>query len=166
MKIAVVYYSLEGNTKFIAGIIADTLRGDCIELKPVRDINPRGFMKFVTGGGLVFRKILPELAALEKQPSDYDVVVIGTPVWAFSYAPALGAFFEKNKLTGKKIAVFCCSGGGKGRTLECMKEKLAGNTIIGEIDFIEPLKKGKEENAAKAKTWAEHLKERIEPGNA
>jgi len=166
MKIAVVYYSLEGNTKFIAGILADTLRADCIELKPLHDVNPRGFMKFVTGGRLVFRKIMPELAVLEKQPSDYDVVIIGTPVWAFSYAPALRAFFEKNKLTGKKIAVFCCSGGGKGRALEQMKEKLTGNVIIGEQDFVEPLRKRKEESAAKARSWAAYLKERIEPESA
>ena len=49
--------------------------------------------------------------------------------------------------------MFCCSGGGKGRTLEKMKEQLAGNEFIGVVDFIEPLR-DKEKNIEKAKTWA------------
>lgn len=45
----------------------------------------------------------------------------------------------KYKLSGKKVAIFCCHGGQKGKTIEKMEECLKGNIIIGENDFLEPL---------------------------
>ena len=32
------------------------------------------------------------------------MIFIGTPVWAWSFAPALNTFFAENKITDKKIA--------------------------------------------------------------
>jgi len=39
MKTLVVYYSLEGNTKFIAETISKTVGADLLELKPIKDIS-------------------------------------------------------------------------------------------------------------------------------
>ena len=157
MKKLVVYYSLEGNTKFIAKSIAGAVGADILELKPKKDINPKGFLKYFHGGGQVMKKEEPELAPFGKSPQDYDVLFIGSPVWAWSYAPALATFFSSVDLKGKKIALFCCSGGGKGKTLEKMREKLTGNEIIGETDFITPIRHNKEQNGEKAKDWAKEV---------
>ena len=157
MKKLVVYYSLEGNTRFIAHLIAETIGADLLELKPKEDINPVGFSRFLKGGGQVMKNVQPELLPFDKRPDDYDCLIIGTPVWAWSYAPALATFFSSTALKDKKIALFCCSGGGKGKTLAKMKEKLAGNEFIGEIDFIDPARRNKEQNAEKAKAWAQKV---------
>ena len=155
MKKLIVYYSLEGNTRFIAQTIAGTVGADLLELKPKNDISPTGFSRFWKGGGQIIKHVQPELLPFNKQPRDYDMIIIGTPVWAWTYAPALATFFSTVSLKGKKIALFCCSGGGKGKTLAKMKEKLPGNEFIGEIDFIDPARKDKEQNAEKAKIWAQ-----------
>jgi flavodoxin len=157
MKKLVVYYSFEGNTAFIAKGIADSVGADLLELKLKSDPGHKGFMKYVWGGGQVMKREKPELYAIEKNPCDYDVIFIGTPVWAFTYAPALATFFSITKLKGKKIALFCCSGGGKGKTLEKMKAALEGNDFIGETDFIEPLKRNADQALEKAKQWAKGL---------
>jgi flavodoxin len=52
----------------------------------------------------------PVLYSFDKNPNDYDLIFIGTPVWAFSYAPAFNSFFDKIKIINKKIALFSCSG--------------------------------------------------------
>ena len=39
-KILVVYYSLTGNTKFVAEHISNELNADIEELKPIKDLNP------------------------------------------------------------------------------------------------------------------------------
>jgi len=110
MKKLVIYYSFEGNTAFVAKAIADSVGADLLELKLKNDPGHKGFMKYVWGGGQVMKKEKPELYAFEKNPQDYDVLFIGTPVWAFTYAPALATLFSTTKLKGKKIALFCCSG--------------------------------------------------------
>jgi len=160
MNKLVIYYSFEGNTKFVAQLIAGTLEADLLELKPKNEIKSRGFIKYFWGGKQVIMKEKPELLPFDKQFYEYDMLFIGTPVWAWGYAPPLATLFSATKFKGKKIALFCCHGGGKGRTLEKMKESLLGNEIIGEIDFIEPLKRDKESNKEKARKWAKEMANR------
>ena len=152
----VVFYSLEGSTRRIAAAIAETVGADQLELKPQKEINSQGFMKFVWGGSQVVTKKAPPLLPLEKNPADYDLLFIGTPVWAFSFAPALNTFFQTVRLNGKKVALFCCNEGGRGKTFENMRQALTGNEVLGEVEFIAPAKR-LAESEAKAKAWAETI---------
>lgn len=156
MKKLVIFYSFEGNTRYIAEQIAETINADLLELKPKKDIKNNGFMKYVWGGRQVVLGAKPELEQLDKNPQEYDMIIIGTPVWAFSFAPALKTFFSQIQIKEKKVALFCCNGGGIGKTFNNMKEQLKENEIIGEIEFLEPLKES-QEAANKAKKWASEL---------
>ncbi len=157
MKILVVYYSLDGNTKFIARSIADAVGADILELQPKKDLNPKSFMKYFLGGRQVFTKDRPELRDFDKNVQDYDCLFIGTPVWAWTYAPALATFFDSVDLKDKTIALFCCSGGGKGDTFKKMRARLEGNRFIGEIDFIEPLRQNRARSAEVVSEWARRI---------
>ena len=143
MKSLVIYYSFDGNTRYIARKIAQISGADIMEIEPAREI-PRGnLMKFFWGGRQVIMKEKPDLKPLYRDAADYQVIYIGTPVWAWSYTPALASFFEKVKIQGKKIALFCSHGGGKGGVFDNMARCLKGNDIVGRIDFAEPLKQDK-----------------------
>lgn len=157
MKKLIAYYSLDGNTRFIAEAIASAIDADVLVLKPKKEINPKSLLKHFWGGRQVIMKQKPELLPFDKNPQDYDLLFLGTPVWAFDYAPSLRSFFQNVILKDKKIALFCCHGGMKGKTLENMKNALSGNKILGEIDFKEPLKGNREESVQKAKSWAKTL---------
>jgi len=158
-KNLVVYYSYEGSTRLIAQTIADVIDADTIECKPIKDISSKGFMKYMWGGKQVIFKQHPHLETFEKNPDDYDIVIIGTPVWAFDYAPAIRSFLSQVTLKNKKIGIFCCHEGAKGKTLDNLKERLSNNTLIGEIDFLN-VEKNKEENILKAKNWAMTLRDK------
>ncbi len=158
-KNLVVYYSYEGSTRVIAETIASVLDADLLECRPIKDISSKGFMKYVWGGRQVIFKKRPQLETFEKNPTDYEMIIIGTPVWKFDYAPAIRSFLSQVNLTNKKIGVFCCHEGVKGRTLDHLKEDLSNNTIIGESDFLN-VKKNKEENIAQAKKWAMTLNDK------
>lgn len=154
MKTLVIYYSLTGNTKLIAETIAKTAKADILELKPQKDINPKGLMKYFWGGKLALFKEEPALLPFSTNLNTYDLIIFGTPVWASTFAPALRTFFAQNKIANKKIALFCCHGGDKGKTLEKMKEALGDNECLGMIDFREPLKKDSSKSTQQAAEWA------------
>lgn len=152
VKTLVIYYSFEGNTKFIAETIAEKLGADLLELKPEKELNSKGFMKYIWGGSQVVMGKMPKLQPFDKNPRDYDLLIIGTPVWAWSYTPPLNTFFNSVKITGKKIALFSCHGGQNAKTFEKMEKALEGNEIIAKQDFFEPLR-DKEENKKKAENF-------------
>jgi flavodoxin len=153
-KTLVVYYSLEGNTKLIAETIASTTKADILEIKPVKELNKEKSSKYMWGGKQAWMHEKPELLPYDTNPNDYDVIFLGTPVWAYTFSPPIRSFIEKHKLKGKKIAVFCCYGGGMKNMLEKLKRALEGNEILGENDFIEPKTRNTEQNLTKAKQWA------------
>lgn len=155
MNKLVIFYSLNGNTKLIAENIAQAAGADLLELKPKKDIPSKGLMKYLQGGKAAVTKAKTELLPFDKDPGQYDLFFIGTPVWAGTYTPALNTFFATHPLSNKKIALFCCHLGGKGKIFDKMKEVLKDNHILGEIDFKEPLKKNTDENIKKARDWTE-----------
>ena len=158
MKKLVVYYSLEGNTRFIAETIAAYAGADLLELKQKKDINPKGLMKYFSGGCQVILKSKPELSALDKDPRNYDVIFIGTPIWAGSFTPPLRTFFSMVALKSKKIALFTTSKSGVGKTLEKMEKHLPENDFIGEMDFVARSAKEQQENVDKARRWVRGLR--------
>ena len=157
MKTLVIFYSFEGNIKLIAKNIAEAINADILELKPTKEMKSRGFMKYVWGVKAILMRAKPELFPIEKNLENYDVLFIGTPVWAGTYAPSLNTFFLTSAVLNKKIALFCCHGGGKGKIFNKMKKALEGNQILSEIDFREPLKKNTDANIQRVRDWAEKL---------
>ncbi|MFH1429013.1 MAG: flavodoxin [Candidatus Margulisiibacteriota bacterium] len=154
-KTLIIYYSLEGHTRLAAESIAETLGADILELKPEKEIKKTGFMRYFWGGRQVVMKEAPGLNPLDKDPNIYDVLIIGTPVWAFTYAPPIRSFIAAAKPQGKKVAVFCTHEGIPAKTLANMKAALAGNEIVSEADFNVLNKKGV---GGEVKTWAKSLK--------
>ena len=158
LKKLVIFYSLEGNTKFIAEGIKDMTGAESLELKVEKDISPKGFMRYVWGGSQVIMGKKPELMPIDKNPEDYDVLFIGTPIWAGGYVPAINTFLHRVQIKGKKIGLFCChAGGGSGKAFSMFKEKLKENTIIGEIEFKDPLKNDKKEAEKQLKEWIDSI---------
>ncbi|MBN1755665.1 flavodoxin [bacterium] len=154
IRALIVYYSFEGNTSFIARNIAQAIPADIIELKPLGELISQGFMKYLKGGRQVILKMKPELERLNKDPRDYGLLLLGSPVWAWSFTPPLRTFFNQYEIRGKKIAFFICHAGMPGKTIENMKDALPGNQFVGEIDFTDPLKHDKDNAALKAQQWA------------
>jgi menaquinone-dependent protoporphyrinogen IX oxidase len=99
----------------------------------------------------------PALKPYTFESADYERLIIGTPVWAGSFAPALDTFLDKHRIAGKKIALFCCCACGKGRTFDKLKERLAGNSFAGEIVFVNPSKGDRAEINERVRLWLQGL---------
>ena len=159
-KVLVVYYSLEGNTKLIAEAIAKESAAEILRLKPVKEIPSRGFFKYFIGGMKAMFKAKCELQSYAVDPSQYDTIFIGTPVWASRTVPALRTFLALHKLNGKKIAAFCTYMGNEGKSLENILKLTQNSTHISKKGFkmLPDIKSQSIEHAVK---WASSLKDEL-----
>jgi flavodoxin len=144
MKTAVVFYSFDGNCTFVAEQIKNQLNADLFHLELKDEKRHKGIAKFFWGGGMVFSKKNPPLKPYTFDPAAYDLIVIGVPVWAGNPAPPIRSFLSETSISGKKIALFVCHGGGKQNALGKLKAFLPGNEIVAETDFRYPLNDKKE----------------------
>ena len=162
MKSLVVYYSFEGNAKLIGDAIAEEISSDVLELQLKVEIDKKEYMKEYLGEKQVLMKTTPLLKPYELNLDDYDLLIIGTPVWSGTFAPAIRTFFAQHEIKNKKIGLFYCFTVKAGLISKYLNEELKDNEIINEIGFKDPMKIDKEKAILKAKKWARFLKETIQ----
>lgn len=105
MKTLVVYYSRTGNTRKLAEALAAKLRADVDEI--TTPDNRSGLLGYLKAGREGMLKKTPRINTPPKNPSDYDVVVVGTPIWGFNLASPVRTYLRQNKGAIKKTAFFC-----------------------------------------------------------
>ncbi|HBF64511.1 MAG TPA: flavodoxin, partial [Clostridium sp.] len=66
-----------------------TMKADTVELKTSKQYPTEGFGKFFWGGKSVLFGEKPQIINERIDLSKYDTVVIGTPIWAGSFAPPI-----------------------------------------------------------------------------
>ncbi len=161
-KVLVVYYSLTGNTKLIAEEIAKSINSDILELKPVKELDADGGSKYFWGGYQATMKIKPKLKPFDINPLEYDLIILGTPVWAWTYTPPIHSFLSKFDLSGKHVALWTCSDGDGVRAMNKFKKALKNANILGEIRFKAPKKQSTENSKKSAANWATDLLQKVQ----
>jgi len=106
MKYLVAYYSRTGNIKTIGMAIGKALSADIDEIIDKKQRS--GIVNWLRAGRDAQGKKLTEIQS-EKNPQDYDVIVLGSPIWAGNPTPALRTYLTTHDLKGKKVAFFICS---------------------------------------------------------
>ncbi|MBD3191843.1 MAG: flavodoxin [Candidatus Heimdallarchaeota archaeon] len=157
MKKLIVYYSKTGNTEFIAKELANEIDAELLQLERKNPINSRGFGLYFKGGFQSFTKRKPKIKSFKQNIQEYDLIFIGTPIWAGKFNPVLRTLFSEVKLTNKKIALFCSCADNAKKALEELKKVLQENEILGTTEFIEPLKNQPEESSRRAREWANKI---------
>jgi len=126
MKSIVIYYSHSGNTKKVAEIFTEYLK----ENGPVERIELIALdesQSFFGQGRRAFIHARAKIAPVNFDLSGYDLVCLGTPVWAFAPTPAMNAYLYKCfGLEGKEVTLFTTYGSGTGnkRCLNYMQDIL------------------------------------------
>ena len=161
MKTAIVFYSMSGNTEYVANKISEKIDADIIRVVPQKAYPDSGFKKFLWGGKSAVMGEEPELEEYVFDSEKYDQIILGTPVWASTFTPPIRTFIKENKekLKGKKIAVFVClSGAGSQKTIEKLKQFLQIENFEAELVLIDPKEKMLEENDKKIENFCNLLK--------
>jgi menaquinone-dependent protoporphyrinogen IX oxidase len=104
-KILVIYYSRSENTHRLAEAIARAL-GNC-DLERIRDTVRRdGVRGYLRSGRQAFFEQEVELLPLEHPPANYDLVVVGTPIWNWSLSAPVRSLLQKERNRWKQVAFF------------------------------------------------------------
>ena len=135
MNIGIFVHSQSGHSSAMGMAITKKLREkghevDIELMKPIGRLRPR--MKHVE-----FREDVPNF-------SQYDAVIFGGPIWAFTASPVVSAFIKEiPTLKGKKALYFSTSGfptplsGAKGghKKLAVLLEEIGATVLEGESFF-------------------------------
>jgi flavodoxin len=124
MKTLVACYSRTGYTKKVGQAIAGKISADFEEIIDLTD--RRGSRGWLNASRDATFKRKTAIKPLEKNPADYDLVIIGTPVWAWTMTPAVRTYIEQNRGRFNRVAFYCTMGiNGGERTISAMA-KLIG----------------------------------------
>ena len=138
MKTLVTYYSFSGNTDIVMKIFSAILgqEGEVITQRLKQKDEIKEFGAQCKAAFLKKRAQLEDGVRFDASP--YDLIVLGSPVWAFAPVPAVNTFLDNvNGLTGKKAIVVITSGSGLG-VKRCFRniETVLRNKGITDVDFI------------------------------
>ncbi|GHU28044.1 flavodoxin [Spirochaetia bacterium] len=157
MKTLLVYYSHTGGCGIVAEQIQEKMNATVLRLWLADEQNRTGFASYFWGGLQVLTHEKPALQPYTIAPKKFDLIIIGTPVWAGSPAPALRTFLEKTPITGKKIALFCCYAGNKGKVFKKLEKLLPNNTFLSDIDFANVKTQSKETIEKSVNEWVKKI---------
>ena len=129
-KILVAFYSRDGHTKKAAELIAEHLNADIDEIEDKK--SRKGFIRFLIAGYDATRGKTTEIT-FSKDPSDYDIVIIGSPVWNGRITPAVRTYLLKNKEKIKKSCFFVTCAAKDRKALSQMNEIYGGEVLSKKV---------------------------------
>lgn len=121
MKSLIAFYSRTNITKKLAEDIAGKVNGDIEEIVP--KVNYQGKIGYARGGKDAITEKIIDIEPLKHDPQDYDVVYLGTPVWASKASTPLISYIKLNEGKFSNVKFFATAGGsGLDSTLEQMEK--------------------------------------------
>ena len=150
-NVLVAYFSASGVTKRVAEKIAGENRYDIFEIVPEEIYTPadldymdKNSRSTIEMNDKSFRPPIKQTCDV----SSYDTVAIGFPVWWYTAPTIINTFIESVDLVGKRIKVFCTSGGSG--VDKCVSDL---QNTYPELDFARGMRFTG--NVSKAKQWIE-----------
>jgi len=142
--VLVAFHSRTGHTAEVAQNIAAGLNADVEQL---REAEERAY--FRAGLDALLGRTC-DLAGSITSPGNYDLVVLGTPVWAMNLPPPMRSYIVEHAGELPKVAFFCTEGGGGGNRVFGQMARLCGKSPLATLEVTEPeMKSGTSESKIK-----------------
>lgn len=141
MKIAIIYLSLSGNTSFVADYLQSHLKGE-VDLYPlIIDENVPKSQLFQTlkfGMKTILNKPINYNCEL-KSVKDYDLLIIGTPVWADRIPSPVRILLSDLDLSEIKVAVYCTYDTEPGLIIDQLHAFTNSRPYVGVLEIKTPV---------------------------
>jgi flavodoxin len=131
-KTLVVYYSRTGHTRSVALELAARCHADVEEIRDptTKRLGPLGYFRC---GREALRKQLPPIEPATVDAASYDLVILGTPVWAGHMASPMRSYLQANARKLVRIGAFCTQGGSGGPKVITEIADLAGKRALATL---------------------------------
>ena len=128
-RILTVYFSNSGNTEKIAENIRSIVGGDIAQIKLQQEYPNNIFKMSKTVRLQINQGVLPEIADVDI--SNYDIVFVGSPVWAFSVSLPVKSFLKNSNFENKTIVPFftCGAYASKSRLIREIRALASANDV-------------------------------------
>jgi len=157
LRTLIVYYSRTDATKKVAEAISKLLSSDIERI--IDKKNRLGMMSYLFAGRDASRKRLTEIEDIKFDPAQYDLAIIGTPVWASTVSAPVRTYLAKHGEKLGRTAFFCTCGGRKGNVFEEM-ERLCGKKPLAVLELTQAeVEKGK--HLQKTRVFVEDMSARL-----
>jgi flavodoxin len=135
MKILVTFYSRTGTTRKVGEMIAQKLGADPdttgygVKIEEIKDtVDRKGIKGYLISGRGAMKRELTKLEPAKNNPTDFDLVIIGTPIWGWNMSVPVRTYIIENKDKFKEVAFFCTMGGsGDEKVFKEMSEIIGKN---------------------------------------
>lgn len=131
MKILIVSYSLSGNTRIVATALAKELGADIVELRCNR--YARGTIGYFRAGFDSWWGNLPQIEPVSRSPSQYDLVVIAGPIWAWHAATPVRVWLTRERNQLPKVAFLLTHGGAGAETSLLELEQITASAPVARL---------------------------------
>jgi flavodoxin len=134
-KVLVVFYSRTGNTKKIGEAIAKELNCDSEQIMDAK--SRAGIIGWLRSGMEGTKEKPAVILDTKKDPSVYDMVIIGSPVWGSKMSSPVRTYISKHKDHFRQAAFFItCGGAGNEAALKGMEE-LSGKKSLATLEITD-----------------------------
>ena len=130
-RILIAYFSKTGTTREAAEKIQAVAGGDLFEIRTA-EAYPSSYQDTVDQARRELdQNARPALASRVENINDYDIILVGYPIWWHTTPMAVNTFLESYDLSGKTIIPFCTSGGSGIEESMAGVRASAGNGTVG-----------------------------------
>ena len=130
-KVLVAYFSHSGNTRSIAEKIREQLNGDLFEIKTVNEYPVKYNLVVDQAKKEFVAQYKPQLVNSIENFNDYDIIVIGYPMWWYTCPMAIFSFLEQYDFTDKIILPFCThEGSGLSTSVDDIKKLVSSANVM------------------------------------
>jgi hypothetical protein len=103
----------------------------------------KGIIGWLRAGRGAMRKDLTRLEPPKMDPAHYDLVIVGTPVWASNVSVPTRTYLHENKGKLRRVAFFLTGGGDKSEPVFAEMEAIYGQKPVATLALrMRDVKKG------------------------
>lgn len=136
MRVLVVFFANTAHTRHVASEIARRCGGEREEIFDRRPHAGACEALRYTWDSLV--RATPPIEPPTRDPADYDLVILGTPVWAWHVASPMRSYLLHNAKRIKRVAFFCTEGGWGDQRVFDELGRLCGRSPVATYLVTEP----------------------------
>jgi menaquinone-dependent protoporphyrinogen IX oxidase len=129
----VVFFSRDGTTRKVAQAIGDRLHCEVEEITEPK--GRKGFLGFMRSGYQAYRQKASKINPIVAKVKRFDIVVVGTPVWAGRLSSPVRAFLVKHGKGVRKVAFFCTKASSESSKVFGAMESLTGKAPVSILDL-------------------------------